>query len=251
MRWPLVLAVLGCADDTPDGMIAFSAATFTIGCDASAPAGCDADAMPPHAVSLSAFALDRTEVTQARYQQCIAAGRCTPPRCAFAPATTPQLPVACVTWAQADAFCRFAGGRLPTEAQWEAAARGLEGHTYPWGEQAPDCVRAQYSGCGLSTDMSSEQGTTPLPVGTHPLGATAMGVEDLAGNVAEWVADWYDPNAYSAAPAHDPAGPASGSGRVVRGGSFLGSVASLRGYVRSVYPPDGSDESLGFRCARP
>ena len=232
-------------------MIWFSAATFTIGCDAGAPAGCDADAMPPHAVSLSDFAIDRTEVTQASYQRCIDAGRCTPPRCAFSPATTPQLPVACVTWAQAAGFCRFAGGRLPTEAEWEAAARGIEGRTYPWGEQAPDCVRAQFSGCGLSTDMGSPRGTTPLPVGTHPLGATAMGVHDLAGNVAEWVADWYDPGAYTVGSAHDPTGPTSGSGRVVRGGSFLGSIDTLRGYARSAYPPDGSDENIGFRCAWP
>jgi formylglycine-generating enzyme required for sulfatase activity len=195
-------------------------------------------------IRVSAFRIDRREVTAADYDRCAAAKGCAARDCgeATAPEATPGAPATCVSWFDATAYCAWVAGRLPTEAEWEKAARSRDGRKYPWGGEAPTCERALFNECG---NESAD------PVGSHPAGASPYGVEDLAGNVAEWVADWYDGAYYRDSPETDPTGPAEGEAKVVRGGSWAtGSRLLMTGY-RSFAPPLERREDLGFRCAWP
>jgi len=223
-----------------------AAGPFTMGCGASdtdcGPSSSPYnDEKPAHQVTLSAFKLDRTEVTQAAYKTCVDAAKCSPPACGWDPANKAQHPVVCVDWNQAKAFCEWAGKRLPSEAEWEKAARGTDGRRYPWGGDAPTCDHANFGECG---------GTTKA-VGTHALGASPFGMQDMAGNVWEWTADWYGPNNYPAAPVTDPRGPATGTVRVVRGGAFYSFPGTLRVSHRYAFDPGAvMYPYLGFRCAK-
>ena len=147
-------------------------------------------------------------------------------------------PVVQVTWYGAQAYCEWAGGGLPTEAQWEKAARGEDGQTYPWGEASPNCDLAQYGDCSGGTK----------PVGSYPNGASMYGALDMAGNVWEWVADWYDADYYENSPSQNPTGPASGTYRVLRGGSWLNNGGFLRASLRVRNYPGNSSSIIGFRC---
>jgi len=144
-------------------------------------------------------------------------------------------PIVNVTWDDAAAYAAWAGAALPTEAQWEKAARGTDGRVYPWGDawDPTKCVNA--------TDSTH-------PVGSITAGASPYGALDMAGNVWEWCADWSDPAYYSSAPTHTPPGSATGSGRVLRGGSWLGGERDCRGAIRDFYSPDGRYYDVGFRC---
>jgi len=153
----------------------------------------------------------------------------------------PNRPVVNVTWYEAAAYCAWAGGRLPTEAEWERAARGLEGRKYPWGTARPQPEYANYD----KTEVGH-----PTPVGLFPLGATPEGMQDLAGNVWEWIADWYEEDYYSKSPVENPRGPEQGELRVVRGASFYGVASGLRAASRDWGGPDGGGGSIGFRCVR-
>lgn len=219
----------------PGEMVAVAAGEFTMGCDAR---NCGGDEQPAHVVTLGAFEIDRTEVTQAAYTACIIDGACTVPSCDWS-CDQPELPAGCVMWAQANAFCNWAGKRLPTEAEWEKAARG-DGGTYPWGDDAPSCSRANMAGChdGLQ------------PVGSAPDGASPYGALDMAGNVVELVADWYDAGYYLTSPATDPKGPETGKRYSGRGGGFKSDSDFLRASKRDWYDPTDTAVSLGFRCAR-
>jgi formylglycine-generating enzyme required for sulfatase activity len=149
----------------------------------------------------------------------------------------PNRPVTVVSWYEADAYCRWVGERLPTEAEWELAARGKEGRCYPWGSQVPDDRRIKF--------LANLQ---PSPVGIYALGATPEGVHDLAGNVREWCGDWfgdYPPNDEK-----DPTGPPSGTSRVLRGYAFNGSGESLHAARRTGNPPEGRGGDAGFRVCR-
>jgi eukaryotic-like serine/threonine-protein kinase len=229
------------------GMVSVPAGALLMGStDADGSAG--ADEKPQHKVFLDAYRIDRTEVTNAQYAQCVAAGGCTAPA-SIASGTRSSYygnlayenyPVIHVSWEQADAYCRWAGKRLPTEAEWEKAARGTDGRTYPWGDEPPDAQKANYRG---------DVGDT-TQVGAYPAAASPYGVLDMAGNVWEWVSDWYDSGYYGRAPGSNPQGPANGTYRVLRGGSWYGDAYYLRVVDRSSYGyPTFQGDYFGFRCA--
>ena len=209
---------------------------------------------PKHWVYLDAFWIDHTEVTNAQYAKCVADGGCTPSGCMNNPAfNQPNQPVVCVTREQAITYCHWAGRELPTEAQWEKAARGTDGRLYPWGNvPSPSCEYVVMNDGGLSCG----RGETTWPVGSKPRGASPYGALDMAGNVWEWVSDWYDPNYYAYSPYENPTGPdgpVDDHLGVRRGGSFNRDQPSqLRVAIRYWQDVHTSNKtSLGFRCVLP
>ncbi|MBU6352372.1 MAG: SUMF1/EgtB/PvdO family nonheme iron enzyme, partial [Chloroflexi bacterium] len=241
-----------------NGWVLIPAGDFQMGCDSSNPAEtCSSDEQPLHTVTLDAYSIDKYEVTNARYKACVDAGRCTAPRRVdsqtrspyYGTSTYADYPVISVDWHQASAFCAWAGGRLPTEAEWEKAARGSsDTRKYPWGDSAPDCTKTNYwywpsPACVGDTSR----------VGSYPSGASPYGVMDMAGNVMEWVNDWYDGRYYIVSPAQNPQGPATGSYRMLRGGGSWYYLFSndVRAALRFFYlNPDGWSNRDGFRCVR-
>ena len=214
-------------DDNP--RIFIEGGTFMMGEDTDA-------ARPVHQVTVSSFWIQEHEVTNEEYRRFVPGHRF--------PSGQERYPVVNVTWQQTMDYAASLGGSLPTEAQWEFAARGAAGRTYPWGNEAPTCDRAHYLECpggGIGG------GTTPVM--SKPDGATPEGVHDLAGNAWEWVRDWRGP--YDAAAAVDPTGPDSGSVRVLRGGSFDNSPGNLRGSNRNNYGSGDAGGFNGFRVAWP
>ena len=198
------------------------------------------DEKPQRTVHLDAFWIDRTEVTNAQYRKCVEAGACEEPRYWDDDRyNAPDQPVVGVSWDDAQVYTAWAGGRLPTEAEWEKAARGTDGRLYPWGDSAPDCRKAN---CGRCADR-------PFVVGSHPDGASPYGVLDMAGNVEEWVADWYDDDYYSRSPDRNPQGPDTGESLVLRGGTFDSHQPTVRCAHRFWDPPDYAHNTFGFRVA--
>ncbi len=165
-----------------------------------------------------------------------------------------DYPVVGVSWNEADTYCRWAGGQLPAEAQWEYAARGPEGNTYPWGEEFEgQLVNYCDENCTYAwKDESFNDGyELTAPVGSYPEGASWVGALDMAGNVWEWVNDWYDGDYYANSPAENPAGPESGAAKVLRGGRVAQRSLDLRSAVRSNLDPVIRYDGLGFRCVLP
>jgi formylglycine-generating enzyme required for sulfatase activity len=193
---------------------------------------------PQHTVYLDAFWIDRTEVTNAQYRRCVEADACKKPGCwDDNDLNAPDQPVVCVTWNDAQAYAAWVGGRLPTEAEWEKAARGTDGRIYPWGNRPPNCSRANYSGCLGKADS----------VGSYTSGASPYGVLDMAGNVWEWVADRYHEGTYARSPARNPQGPDSGDRRAVRGGAFSDDPGVVRCAYRGGGSPNYWGTDVGFR----
>jgi formylglycine-generating enzyme required for sulfatase activity len=250
---PIVRATVEAMGLNPDAMgvslidgallVFVPAGEFTMGSDDGG-----SDERPAHTVYLDAFAIDRTEVTNAQYARCVQAGACRPPDPSrsstradyFADPRYADYPVIYVSWDDARAYCAWAGRRLPTEAEWEKAARGTDGRTYPWGDE--------WDASKANTDEAGPGDTTP--VGAYPQGASPYGALDMAGNVWEWVADWYGANYYRESPGENPLGPASGAYRVVRGGSWNNYQWLARAAIRGRNTPGNRDDDVGFRCAR-
>ncbi|MFO7583531.1 MAG: formylglycine-generating enzyme family protein [Anaerolineales bacterium] len=230
--------------------------------------GLDQDAKanekPARPVSISAFWMDKLEVTNAMYSLCVQAGVCQLPRdlgsatrpSYFANAEFADYPVIFVSWEDAKTYCNWAGRRLPTEAEWEYAARGSDFRRYPWGDQSPTNNLANYD-YGVRDTMR---------VGSYPSGASPFGVLDMAGNVWEWVADFYNESYYEGGPSQDPRGPATASvhglRRSIRGGSWADAYKEVRVSNRGFsLSPDLTADSksekykgeannrIGFRCA--
>lgn len=201
--------------------------------------------MPAHEVCLDAYEMDTVEVTNEQYGGCGAAGAC---RAVVAEAgfDEPGQPVVGVSWRDAEAFCRWAGKTLPSEAQWERAARGSDDRRYPWGTRI-DCGASNYGAWMECKDVNPGR---PRVVGTTPRDLSPFGVRDLGGNVREWVRDWYDGGYYTRSPKRNPEGPDSGSVKVVRGGSWFGYADNLRSAIRDALLPSDRSGLIGFRCAR-
>lgn len=209
--------------------------------------------LPRHVVFLSSYWLDRHEVTVAEYEHCVRVRRCDPIPYAQGALRfrSPRLPASLVRWDDAFAYCRFVGKRLPTEAEFERAARGLAGRRYPWGNLFNSHV-ANHGRRGLSPTDDRDGFEELAPVGSFPSGRTPDGIADLAGNVAEWVLDRYSAP-YPGGPVIDPRGPSGATptnGRVIRGGHYMSAAPFLRAAARDHAEPDTRRPTLGFRCAR-
>ena len=214
------------------------------------------DRCPAHQVQLSAFAADQAEVKRSAYADCVEAGVCEAPAspCAILSEEEASLPAACIRWGDARDYCAWRGGRLPTEAEWERAARGEDGAIWPWGEVPPTCNDANFRFASSYCEVGV------VAVGSYPDRATASGLLDTSGNVWEWVEDWYDAGYYRDGPEVDPPGPEAcrdlpegepGECRykVMRGGAFNTAEQTTRGTARSFADPEVQDVNLGFRCA--
>ncbi len=202
------------------------------------------DEAPPHTVTLDGFWIDRAEVTNAQYELCVQAGACRPSRLAGNPAyNRADYPAAGIPWQQAANYCAWAGGRLPTEAEWEYAARGASGALYPWGDSF-DCQGGNFGDDDTDCDDGYPE---PAPVGSFPAGVSWCGALDMAGNVWEWVSDTY--GAYPVADQANPTGPASGDQRILRGGSWGYGPPFVRSAYRYPVPPGADYLAVGLRCA--
>jgi len=205
----------------------------------------DDDEQPVHTVALSAFWIDQTPVTNEQYERCVAAEICKPSASAEDDLLNdPDHPVVSIAWEDASKYCAWAGGRLPTEAEWEYAARGPQSTQYPWGDEF-DCAL-----CNMPSDACDDYKLVS-PVGYFPEGKSWCGALDMAGNVWEWVADWYAADYYAHSPTEDPPGPEQGKDRVMRGGSWADAQPEklFRSANRQYLPPTMLGNYVGFRCA--
>jgi len=242
------------AANANDEMIAIPKASYLMGCDPNTDFVCSyVPEEKQHKVIIDAFMIDKHEVTTAQYTKCVESGKCTMPTIGglmhFGVKETANFPINGVNWHQSKTYCETQGKRLPTSAEWELAARGTDGRTYPWGNQEPSCERtvmdkenAGYLGCGTGDTLA---------VGSKPKGASPYGVMDMAGNLWEWTSDWYDERYYFNSPVGNPKGPATGTLKITRGGDFMSRQGyELRATGRFPYYPSNPSPAIGFRCAK-
>jgi formylglycine-generating enzyme required for sulfatase activity len=265
----------------PDDMVMIPAGEFLMGSPAGA-AGLP-DEQPQRAVYLGSFLIDRYEVSNEAYRAFVTATQHRVPENSNPAATLwsdrgpmpgiEQHPVVNVSWTDADAYCRWAGKRLPTEAEWEKAARGTDGRTYPWGNNWDlslansasywagrtihfdsgadwDAFWLRGEGARIAKEKGLHGEVLTLPVGSFSQAVSPYGLHDMAGNAAEWVNDWYDPNFYRTGPLTDPHGPSRGAIKAMRGGSWLKPAISLRTSDRDWGTMDSRPSGTGFRCAK-
>lgn len=221
---------------------------------------------PQHEVNLDAYWIDRTEVTNLNFGKCLAAGACHPKQYEISASSyipysvhpdTRNFPALIYESEPAVEYCQWAGRRLPTEAEWEKAARGTDARLYPWGNDPLSCDLANYYACGVFTSATStaprcgnNEHCQTSAVDSHAAGISPYGVLNMAGNVWEWVADWYQADYYSHSPIDNPRGPASGDFRVIRGGGATSISQDLRATRRASGEPEHyMDGQMGFRCA--
>jgi eukaryotic-like serine/threonine-protein kinase len=215
-----------------DGMILVPAGEFVMGCNEKVDTECEDDEKPQRQVNVPAFQIDRTEVTVAAYRQCVEARRCSLPdsegrgSCNWPISGRENHPINCIDWNQAETFCAWVGKRLPTEIEWEKAARGTDGRVYPSGD-AWDISKA-------NVYESYDGYKDTAPVGSFPAGASPYGALDMAGNVWEWTADWYR----------------NGETRLMRGGSWVDLPRRARTSRRIGTPPGSRLDDVGVRCAQ-
>jgi formylglycine-generating enzyme required for sulfatase activity len=242
----IIITTVALVDEKGISIILIPEGPFNMGSDS----GVD-DEQPVHQVNLSAYYIDQYEVTNAAYKLCVDAGACQPPLDTssftragyYGNSQFDNYPVIYVDWNMSKTYCEWRGARLPTESEWEKAARGMDGRTYPWGETI-DCTYANYAG-----DPKGACVGDTTAVGSYASGQSPYGVYDMAGNVWEWVNDWYSETYYSSSPVSDPQGPGSGPFRVLRGGSWYSSNYGVRSAVRGRFDPTSSGNDVGFRCA--
>ncbi|MFW5926391.1 MAG: formylglycine-generating enzyme family protein [Myxococcota bacterium] len=217
------------------------------------PGGCSREDFgherPSRRVWVSSFGIDRTEVSNADWRRCMHAGACQPPRLSDGDprVAAPEHPVAGVTWTEARRYCRWAGGRLPTEAEWERAARGPSGQVFPWGDAYNDRL-ANHGRTGHRPD-GVDGYRHAAPVDAFGAAASPFGLLQMAGNVWEWTADRYQPDAYRTGARVDPSGPSEGADRVVRGGSWRSPPHTLRTAHRGHRVAEQAWPDVGVRCA--
>ncbi len=224
------------------------AGEFQMGCNDVADPQCGADESPSHRVYLDAYYIDKHDVTVAEYRDCVTTGGCKQPassgECNWGKPDRETHPINCVDWNGALTYCTWARKRLPTEAEWEKAARGTDGRVYPWGNAMPSCdyavLQEGWKGCGIGTAW---------PVCSKPSGNSPYGLCDMAGNVGQWVKDWYEDGYYKTSPERNPQGPDYGYVVGVRGGSWADNPSALRSSGRNGSGPGDVLETVGFRCA--
>lgn len=241
-------------------MIYIPGGVFRIGFDEAE----ETDERPAQLIRLDPYYIDETEVTNAQYAQCVEAGACSPPDRLNATYydsyyNNPDFadyPVIWVSWYDGDAFCRWRGGRLPTEAEWEMAA-GVQfeqsiKYRYPWGDLF-DGARLNFCDANCTREdrlTEYDDGYRDIaPTGHYVDGRSPIGVYELSGNVMEWVNDWYNPRAYREITETNPMGPTEGQFKVLRGGSWLSSPEELTVTYRDTFDPLVSRANIGFRCA--
>ena len=247
---PTVVYIVSIRERPADGMmmVYVPKGEFTMGMDNNV----GPQEQPAHRVYLDAYWIDQTEVTNAMYALCVQARVCQAPENFGSWTRTnyygnPQYadyPVVYIDWNDARVYCAWAGARLPSEAEWEKAARGTDARIYPWGE--PEPYMNGDSGTSLLNWLSQVGDTTA--VGSYPSGASPYGALDMAGNVWEYTADWYDENYYANSPYSNPQGPASGEYRVTKGGSWGGGEGDVHSASRVYSDPARGSTFVGFRC---
>lgn len=243
-----------------DEMVRIPAGTFLMGSDRKVDRNAYPAEFPQRKVYLDAYEIDKYEVTTVQFLKFVLASNRDPLidwqyDGGNFQETMANHPVMHVSWFDADAYCKWAGKRLPTSAEWEKAARGEDGRIFPWGNEPAGLSRANFGRTGLSGPVRDRPERLLLyppiiSVDKYENGASPYGVFQMAGNVAEWTADWYDPNYYKKAPDRNPKGPEKGTQRAFRGGGWIDSTPTVRPAQRNGTEPNTKMNWLGFRCAR-